>query len=128
MYELMAVTKALADENRIRLLAAMEEQELCVCQLVDLIALAPSTVSKHLAILRGARLIEARKDGRWVFYRLASAERVSSSATSALAWVIAEVRKLPRIKDDRRRLQQAQKTGELNRICLESADHGGLAV
>ena len=69
MLDFMAIAKALADENRVRLLLALQKQELCVCQLIELIGLAPSTVSKHMSILRQARLVEARKEGRWVYYR-----------------------------------------------------------
>ncbi len=63
---------ALSDETRLRLLMALRRGELCVCQLVALLELAPSTISKHLSLLRDAGLVEARKDGRWVHYRLAS--------------------------------------------------------
>jgi DNA-binding transcriptional ArsR family regulator len=63
---------ALSDDNRLRLLMALRHGERCVCQLTALLELAPSTVSKHLSILRDADLLEARKDGRWVYYRLAA--------------------------------------------------------
>jgi ArsR family transcriptional regulator, arsenate/arsenite/antimonite-responsive transcriptional repressor len=69
--DLMAVMKALADENRVRVLVALRPGELCVCQIVELLELAPSTVSKHMAILKQARLVDSRKEGRWMFYRLA---------------------------------------------------------
>ncbi len=68
---LMTVLKALADKNRARILVAVQGRELCVCQIVELLGLAQSTVSKHLSILNQARLVEARKDGRWIFYRAA---------------------------------------------------------
>ena len=71
MRDLMAVIKALADENRVRILMALGPGELCVCQIVELLGLAPSTVSKHMAILKQARLVDSRKEGRWMFYRLA---------------------------------------------------------
>jgi hypothetical protein len=48
MRDLMAVLKALADENRVRILGAVHHRELCVCQIVELLGLAQSTVSKHL--------------------------------------------------------------------------------
>jgi len=51
MFEFMNITKALADENRVRILMALNgRDELCVCQLIDMLQLAPSTVSKHLFI------------------------------------------------------------------------------
>jgi len=68
---LLQITKALSDEQRVRTLMLLEEGELCVCQLIELLGLAPSTVSKHLSILRTAGLIDCRKDGRWAYYRLA---------------------------------------------------------
>ena len=71
MFEFLNITKALAEENRLRILLALEHQELCVCQLIELLKLAPSTVSKHVSILRQARLVTGRKDGRWIFYQLA---------------------------------------------------------
>jgi len=66
-----AITKALSDPHRVRALMALRRGELCLCQLIDLFALAPSTVSKHLSILKQAGLVESRKDGKWVYYRLA---------------------------------------------------------
>jgi ArsR family transcriptional regulator, arsenate/arsenite/antimonite-responsive transcriptional repressor len=74
MRDLMAVIKALADENRVRILMALSPKELCVCQIVELLGLAPSTVSKHITILKQARLVDCRKDGRWMFYRLAEVD------------------------------------------------------
>jgi ArsR family transcriptional regulator, arsenate/arsenite/antimonite-responsive transcriptional repressor len=74
MRDLMAVLKALADEHRVRILAALGPKELCVCQIVELLGLAPSTVSKHMAILKQARLVDSRKEGRWMFYRVAEDE------------------------------------------------------
>lgn len=70
MNRYLAVTKALADANRVRALCALRGGELCVCQLIELLGLAPSTVSKHLSILNQAGLVETRKEGRWVHYRL----------------------------------------------------------
>jgi DNA-binding transcriptional ArsR family regulator len=74
MRELMAVLKALADENRVRILGAVRQRELCVCQIVELLGLAQSTVSKHVSILHQARLVESRKEGRWMYYRAADAD------------------------------------------------------
>ena len=51
MREFMAVARALGDENRVRMLLALEGGELCVCQITELFGLAASTTSKHLSIL-----------------------------------------------------------------------------
>jgi ArsR family transcriptional regulator, arsenate/arsenite/antimonite-responsive transcriptional repressor len=64
------VTKALANPARLRILAALEKGECCVCQLTAVLGLAPSTVSAHLSELRRAGFLLDRKDGKIVFYRL----------------------------------------------------------
>lgn len=86
MREFMSVIKALADENRILALMALRERELCVCQMIDLLGLAPSTVSKHMSILKNARMVESRKDGRWVYYSLA-AKDAPVEAQEVVVWV-----------------------------------------
>lgn len=64
------ITKALADETRLRILMLLKENELCACQIIECFNLAGATISKHLAILKRAKLITSRKDGRWIFYKL----------------------------------------------------------
>ena len=70
MKEFMAITKALSDPNRVRVLLALRRGELCVCQITELFGFAPSTVSRHLAVLRAAVLVEERRVGRHRLYRL----------------------------------------------------------
>ena len=66
------IAKALADGSRMRVVAALlRHNELCVCQIVEMLRLATPTVSRHMSILQHARLVQSRKEGRWVFYRLA---------------------------------------------------------
>ncbi len=102
--EFIAVTKALADEHRVRILAALQAGELCVCQLIALLDLAPSTVSKHLTILKHAKLIEARKDGRWVHYRLADPQ-APHVAHDAILWVRGALSKEKQVVEDAKRLK-----------------------
>jgi DNA-binding transcriptional ArsR family regulator len=71
MDNFIAITKALADKNRVRAFMALRNGELCVCQIIELLDLAPSTISKHMSILKQAGLVDSRKDSRWVYYRLA---------------------------------------------------------
>lgn len=86
MREFINITKALADSNRVRILLALRKQELCVCQIIELLQLAPSTVSKHLSILNHAGLTESRKTERWIYYRLP--DKIAPVAISeALDWV-----------------------------------------
>jgi DNA-binding transcriptional ArsR family regulator len=70
MLDFINITKALSDENRVRALMMLCDGELCVCQLIKMLGLAPSTVSKHMSILRQSRLVQARKEGKWMYYRL----------------------------------------------------------
>ncbi len=64
------VMKAVADPTRVRILKILEGGELCVCQVIAVIALGQSTISKHLFLLRAAGLIKDRKDRKWVHYSL----------------------------------------------------------
>lgn len=105
MREVMDVLKALADENRVRLLFVLQGGELCVCQLIALLDLAPSTVSKHLTILRAARLVDSRKDGRWIYYRL-SREFKTPSVSKMLALLFKDMEKTSRIVEDRKKLKR----------------------
>lgn len=73
MRNFLAVTKALSDPNRVRALMFLRSGDLCLCQIIQMLHLAPSTVSKHMAVLYNARLVETRKEGRWVYYRLSGA-------------------------------------------------------
>lgn len=79
------LTKALADEHRLRMLMLLQAQELCACQIVEAFELANSTISKHLSILRQVGLIQSRKDGRWVYYFLPADPPAEMRAT--LDWV-----------------------------------------
>ncbi len=105
MRDVLAVTKALADSNRLRILCALTRGELCVCQIVELLRLAPSTVSKHLSVLYQARLIESRKDGRWMYYRLPDREGASPGIVAALSWVCESLAGNPQIRDDTKSLK-----------------------
>ena len=114
----LAITKALADEHRVRALMALRRGELCACQLTELLGLAPSTVSKHMSILRQARLVEVRKEGRWSHYRLASAE-ASGEARSALDWLEAAIGRAAQVSEDARRLREVLKI-DPKELCAKS--------
>jgi ArsR family transcriptional regulator, arsenate/arsenite/antimonite-responsive transcriptional repressor len=66
--------KALSDETRLRIVALLCRGELCVCDLMAILDLPQSTVSRHLATLRHAGLVEDRRQGVWMYYRLAASE------------------------------------------------------
>ncbi|MBI4350669.1 MAG: winged helix-turn-helix transcriptional regulator [Elusimicrobia bacterium] len=85
MKNILNITKALADEGRLKILLMLGGAELCVCHITEALALAPSTVSKHLSILERAGLIETRKKGRWVHCRLPSGP--GPGVKGALNWL-----------------------------------------
>jgi ArsR family transcriptional regulator, arsenate/arsenite/antimonite-responsive transcriptional repressor len=105
MRDVVSIAKALSDENRVRIVGMLDGRELCVCQVIELLALAPSTVSKHLSILKQARLIDGRKDGRWMYYRLAD-DDAPRAAHDALRWTLQTLKGDKRIRDDAKRLKQ----------------------
>jgi len=115
MKEFMAITKALSDSNRVRILLALRPGELCVCQITELFAFAPSTISKHLSILHGAHLIVSRKSARWVYYRLPD-QAASVAVREALDWVHKSLAKTAATKADAKKLKQILKT-DLAEIC-----------
>lgn len=67
----VSFAKALADPTRVRVLGALRAEELCVCELVDALALPQSTLSTHLQVLRRAGLVHVRRRHKWAYYRLA---------------------------------------------------------
>jgi DNA-binding transcriptional ArsR family regulator len=109
MRQLLMITKAMSDASRLRILCALlREPELCVCQIHELLRLAPSTASKHLSLLTAAGLIESRKEGRWVYYRLARPDETRPAATEALEWLArhAQGELAPTIREDKARLEE----------------------
>jgi len=66
--------KALGDETRLRIVALLSHGELCVCHLQDALRLPQPTASRHMAVLRSARVVEAQRKGSWVYYSLARQE------------------------------------------------------
>jgi DNA-binding transcriptional ArsR family regulator len=108
MRRFMNITKALADQSRVRTLLALRQGELCVCQITELFGLAPSTVSKHLSILFQARLVESRKDGRWIYYQLPG-KNAEVEVREALNWVEKSLAESPQALEDSRKLKRILK-------------------
>lgn len=100
MQEAAALFKALSEEVRLRILALLAGGELCVCDLIAVLALPQSTISRHLASLRHAGLVAGRRQGVWMYYRLAEG-RSEQDLVSSLRSYLAE---LPAARDDREAL------------------------
>lgn len=113
MFDLINITKALSDENRVRILMALRGKELCVCTLTELLGLAASTTSKHLSVLKQARLIESVKDGKFVYYRLVTEESANyRMAGPALDWLAEAIDASAQIRTDAERLAEIIEKGE----------------
>lgn len=72
--------RAVADETRLRIVAMLSLGELCVCHLEAALALSQPNVSRHLGILRAADVVDTRREGSWVYYRLAKQEHAEVQA------------------------------------------------
>jgi DNA-binding transcriptional ArsR family regulator len=99
---------ALSDSNRVRALMAVRNGEVCVCQLIELLQLAPSTVSKHMSILKHAGLVSSRKDSRWVHYRI---NRINTSdpASEFISLVVEYLQQDSTVKSDDRAMKKIMK-------------------
>jgi ArsR family transcriptional regulator len=73
-YQMELLFRALADRTRLRLLSLMGEDEVCVCFLVEALNLTQPKISRHLAYLRRAKIVSARRDGKWMHYRIVTPE------------------------------------------------------
>lgn len=70
MQAVLQFANALADPTRLRLIALLREEALCVCELADILDLPQSTVSSHLRIIRAAGLVDLERRDKWIYYRL----------------------------------------------------------
>ena len=103
-----AVMKAAADPTRVRILKMLEGGELCVCQIIAVLGLSPSTVSKHLFLLKSAGLVNDRKDKKWVHYSL-DRESVDPHVSGVLGELAGWLNRDPVVREDRARLSRAKR-------------------
>jgi len=108
MRKLEAALKAAGDPTRTRILKLLADGELCVCQIQAVLGIAPSTVSKHLSILKFAGLVEDRRDGKWIHYRISPAGD-NPHARGVLTLLSGALDREPRVLEDRRRLKKVLK-------------------
>jgi len=95
--------KALSDETRLRILALLSHGELCVCDLIEILDLPQSTVSRHLAYLRNSDLVNDRRQGIWMYYRLADASPLLGQ--DLLHLIATRLGDLAQIRQDREALR-----------------------
>jgi ArsR family transcriptional regulator len=101
--------RAFSDRTRLRILHLLRTEEACVGDLVNVLRVPQPTASRHLAYLRRARLVQARKDGLWVFYSLAPARgRFHQTLLECLGACFQEV---PELHEDAKRYARIKKAG-----------------
>jgi len=101
--KLVNTAKALSDPTRVRIICALLDGELCVCELCDALQVTQSTLSTHLQVIRGAGLASARKEGKWMYYDMLPAAR---SVVEAFFKSFGALMTDSALSQDRRRLKR----------------------
>ena len=115
----IAIARALGHQARLRSVAMLRSGDLCVCQIAEVLRLAPSTVSLHLKELKRCGLISERKEGRWVYIALCGDPEARPWIDNALAAVAGDTQ----LEDDKRMLQELRRlpVEDLCRLGYEEA-------
>src|SRR5438270_13844394 len=88
--------RALADPTRLRILNLVADQEICVCFFVDVLGEGQPKISRHLAYLRAAGIVEARREGKWMHYKLAMPNE--ANAAEILRSTLRSLRRDPKMQ------------------------------
>lgn len=103
-YNIENLFKALADRTRLRLISLIGDSEVCVCFLVEILKTSQPKISRHLAYLRRAQIVAARREGKWMHYRLT--EPPDEHAARILREVCASLSEHPEFQRDREKLEK----------------------
>jgi len=103
-YSIELLFKALADRTRLRLINLMGDTEVCVCFFVEVLRTNQPKISRHLAYLKRAGVVSARRDGKWIHYRIV--EPTEQHAAKIFREVRAGLANDPAMQSDRARLQK----------------------
>ena len=103
--QLESLFKALEDKTRLRILALLGNNEVCVCHIHDSLGLPQPTVSRHLAYLRRAGLVDVRRDGVWMHYQVARS--LHRNVQAVLSAAVEAVMRVPATAQDRKQFQRA---------------------
>lgn len=101
--ELELIFRALADNTRLRLIHLLGDDELCVCSCVEVLRTNQPKISRHLAYLRRAGLVAARRDGKWTHYRLTQPSDIH--VARIFSELRAKLAKEPQMQSDKARLE-----------------------
>ena len=103
--QLEALFKALADRTRLRILALLGNNEVCVCHIHDTLGVPQPTASRHLAYLRRAGLVTARRDGVWMHYQVT--RTLDPAVQAVLNAAVVALTRVPTTAQDRKQFQRA---------------------
>src|ERR1043166_2744538 len=103
-YDIETLCKALADRTRLRLITMIGDSEVCVCFFVAVLKTSQPKISRHLAYLRRAKIVAARREGKWMHYRLT--EPPDEHAARIFREVRASLSEHPDFQRDREKLIQ----------------------
>jgi ArsR family transcriptional regulator len=116
MSDSVQLFKALADETRLRILNLLCRRELCVCQIVDVLGIGQSKVSRHLAHLRHANLVTDRREGLWMYYSLSDSR--GELQRQVVEWLKRAEDEVPMGTAD---LKALDNLGECGELCPDDA-------
>ena len=107
--------KALSDRTRLRIINLIRGDEICVCFLVEVLQMNQPKVSRHLAYLRKARVVAARREGKWMHYRIV--ESGDPHAARIFREVLTSLANDPEMQRDRSRLASRRMGEWTKNIC-----------
>lgn len=103
MDKIISLVKAFADGNRLRILMALHHGgELCPCQITELLQVSGATVSRHLGVLQRSGIVESRKMGKWVYFRL----KEDPSHQPMFTWLSGQLEITEQIQNDQQALTE----------------------
>lgn len=103
------IFKALSEELRLRIVIMLTHGELCVCDIMEILKLPQSTISRHMAKLKSVGLVTNRRDGKWVHYSL---QNLSDFPSSDLLNLLLKMRSKPPYTNDLSRLTEYLKNNK----------------
>lgn len=106
MKDMTRLLAALADPTRLRLVRMLLREELCVCELVDALRIPQYKISRHLGKLRGAGLVEARRNGRWMYYSIGRRVALKGFHQDLLKVIDVHADGAPGMREDNARLSR----------------------
>ena len=118
MKKLAVLIKALSDETRLRIVKLLEEREICVCEFMQVLEMSQPRISRHLAVLKNAGLVDDRREGKWVYYSLCNRSD-SEEVKTILKTMSKMVNTYSEVRNDKINLKKALRLSEIERGCAK---------